>query len=136
MVLTKFDFFLGDTRQDEVADSQRFSEWRVSLAVLGIPFMEVVRVLAAILLIGNVQFAPRSVFLFCVWYILVIFLLFSFDNWHIWRIFFHGRIVSMSKLFWISFRVVATRGADYAHYSTRGWCIKFATGLIIIIGIV
>ena len=65
-VLTKFDFFLGDTRQDEVADSQRFSEWRVSLAVLGIPFMEVVRVLAAILLIGNVQFAPRSVFLSCV----------------------------------------------------------------------
>ena len=58
--------FLGDTRQDEVADSQRFSEWRVSLAVLGIPFMEVVRVLAAILLIGNVQFAPRSVFLSCV----------------------------------------------------------------------
>ena len=53
--------FLGDTRQDEVADSQRFSEWRASLAVLGIPFMDVVRVLAAILLIGNVQFAPRSV---------------------------------------------------------------------------
>ena len=35
----------GDTRQDEVADAQRFADWKSSLSVLGIPFMDVVRVL-------------------------------------------------------------------------------------------
>ena len=48
----------GDTRQDEAADAQRFAEWRSSLAVLGIPLMDVLRVMAAILLAGNVEFAP------------------------------------------------------------------------------
>ena len=51
---------VGDTRQDEVCDAQRFAEWRSSLAVLGIPFMDVVRVLSAILLLGNVEFAPGA----------------------------------------------------------------------------
>lgn len=37
------------------ADAQRFEAWKSALAVLGIPFMDVVRVLAAILLLGNVQ---------------------------------------------------------------------------------
>jgi dachs protein len=50
---------MGDTRQDEVADAQRFLEWKTSLAILGIPFMDVVRVLAAVLLLGNVEFTPR-----------------------------------------------------------------------------
>ena len=50
---------VGDTRQDQASDSQRFSEFRASLGVLGIPFMDVVRVLSAILLLGNVEFAPR-----------------------------------------------------------------------------
>ena len=49
---------VGDTRQDEVSDAQRFADWKASLSVLGIPFMDVVRVLAAILLLGNVEFAP------------------------------------------------------------------------------
>ncbi|CAH1961921.1 unnamed protein product [Acanthoscelides obtectus] len=39
----------GDTRQNVVEDSN-------SLGILGIPFLDVVRVLAAVLLLGNVQF--------------------------------------------------------------------------------
>jgi dachs protein len=50
---------MGDLRQDEAADAERFAEWRANLAVLGIPFMDVVRVLAAILLLGNIDFVPR-----------------------------------------------------------------------------
>jgi dachs protein len=50
---------MGDTRQDELADADRFAEWKASLAILGIPFTDVVRVLTAILLLGNVEFAPR-----------------------------------------------------------------------------
>ena len=49
---------IGDIRQDETEDAKRFEEWRASLAILGIPFMDVVRVLSAILLLGNVVFAP------------------------------------------------------------------------------
>jgi hypothetical protein len=40
---------VGDTRQDEVSDAQRFADWKASLSVLGIPFMDVVRVLVPIL---------------------------------------------------------------------------------------
>jgi len=50
---------MGDTRQDEMEDADRFEQWRSSLAVLGIPFMDVIRVLSAILLLGNVRFTPR-----------------------------------------------------------------------------
>ncbi|XP_046994484.1 myosin-I heavy chain [Schistocerca americana] len=46
----------GDTRQDEVEDAARFQAWKACLGVLGIPFLDVVRVLAAVLLLGNVQF--------------------------------------------------------------------------------
>ncbi len=49
----------GDCRVDEAAEAARFAEWRANLAVLGIPFMDVVRVLAAILLLGNVAFETR-----------------------------------------------------------------------------
>ncbi|KAF5298984.1 hypothetical protein FQA39_LY11616 [Lamprigera yunnana] len=46
----------GDTRQDVTEDSTRFQAWKTCLGVLGIPFLDVVRVLAAVLLLGNVQF--------------------------------------------------------------------------------
>lgn len=49
---------VGDTRQDLEVDAARFSDWRQSLSDLGIPFMDVVRVLSGILLLGNVQFVP------------------------------------------------------------------------------
>ena len=44
---------IGDTRQDETSDAKRFADWKSNLAVLGIPFMDVVRVLSAILLLGK-----------------------------------------------------------------------------------
>ena len=34
----------------------RFEAWKACLGVLGIPFLDVVRVLAAVLLLGNVTF--------------------------------------------------------------------------------
>ncbi|XP_017780333.1 PREDICTED: unconventional myosin-IXa isoform X2 [Nicrophorus vespilloides] len=46
----------GDTRQDMTEDSNRFQAWKTCLGILGIPFLDVVRVLAAVLLLGNVQF--------------------------------------------------------------------------------
>ena len=44
---------IGDTRQDETSDAKRFADWKSNLAILGIPFMDVVRVLSAILLLGK-----------------------------------------------------------------------------------
>ncbi|KAG8184790.1 hypothetical protein JTE90_015472 [Oedothorax gibbosus] len=46
----------GDTTQNETEDAARFEAWKTCLSVLGIPSMDVVRVLAAILLLGNIQF--------------------------------------------------------------------------------
>ncbi|XP_044580374.1 unconventional myosin-IXb isoform X2 [Cotesia glomerata] len=46
----------GDTRQDEAEDAIRFQAWKACLGVLGIPFLDVVRVLAAVLILGNVGF--------------------------------------------------------------------------------
>ncbi|GLV44854.1 dachs [Carabus blaptoides fortunei] len=46
----------GDTRQDMAEDASRFQAWKTCLGILGIPFLDVVRVLAAVLLLGNVQF--------------------------------------------------------------------------------
>lgn len=46
----------GNTKQHETEDSTRFEAWKTCLSVLGIPFMDVVRVLAAVLLLGNIQF--------------------------------------------------------------------------------
>ncbi|CAL4058834.1 unnamed protein product [Meganyctiphanes norvegica] len=46
----------GDIRQDEADDARRFEAWKANLGVLGIPFLEVMRVLAAVLLLGNVTF--------------------------------------------------------------------------------
>lgn len=37
-------------------DATRFEAWKSCLSVLGIPFMDVVRVLAAVLLLGNIKF--------------------------------------------------------------------------------
>lgn len=46
----------GDIRCDEKEDAARFQAWKTCLGILGIPFLDVVRVLAAILLLGNVKF--------------------------------------------------------------------------------
>ncbi|CAG0922262.1 unnamed protein product, partial [Notodromas monacha] len=46
----------GDVSQDKNEDRRRFEAWKTCLGVLGIPFLDVVRVLAAVLLLGNVQF--------------------------------------------------------------------------------
>ncbi|XP_015587851.1 unconventional myosin-IXb isoform X2 [Cephus cinctus] len=46
----------GDTGQDETEDAVRFQAWKACLGVLGIPFLDVVRVLAAVLILGNVGF--------------------------------------------------------------------------------
>ncbi|XP_014228252.2 unconventional myosin-IXb [Trichogramma pretiosum] len=47
----------GDQRQDEAEDAARFQAWKSCLGVLGIPFLDVVRVLAAVLILGNVGFS-------------------------------------------------------------------------------
>ncbi|XP_046866634.1 unconventional myosin-IXa [Drosophila willistoni] len=49
-------YLRGDTGQNEVEDAARFQAWKTCLGILGIPFLDVVRVLAAVLLLGNVQF--------------------------------------------------------------------------------
>ncbi|CAH0390290.1 unnamed protein product, partial [Bemisia tabaci] len=49
----------GDTYQDEAEDAARFLAWKACLGVLGIPFLDVVRVLAAVLLLGNMQFVDK-----------------------------------------------------------------------------
>jgi len=50
----------GDIRVDDEQEGERFREWKSNLAVLGIPFMDVVRVLATILLLGNVEFVEGN----------------------------------------------------------------------------
>ncbi|XP_052754581.1 unconventional myosin-IXAa [Galleria mellonella] len=47
-------------RRPEPEDAARFHAWKTCLGILGIPFLDVVRVLAAVLLLGNVQFADGS----------------------------------------------------------------------------
>lgn len=51
---------VGDIRQDVESDARRFAEWRTALSDLGIPFMDVIRVLSAILILGNMQFQDRE----------------------------------------------------------------------------
>lgn len=51
----------GDIYQDEKEDATRFQAWKACLGILGIPFLDVVRVLAAVLLLGNVQFVDGQV---------------------------------------------------------------------------
>ncbi|XP_023237398.1 unconventional myosin-Va-like isoform X1 [Centruroides sculpturatus] len=50
----------GDTSQNESEDAARFLAWKTCLSILGIPFMDVVRVLAAVLLLGNIQFVDGA----------------------------------------------------------------------------
>ncbi|KAF0301174.1 Myosin-VIIa [Amphibalanus amphitrite] len=50
----------GDLRQNAAEDAARFRAWKSCLGVLGIPFLDVVRVLAAVLLLGNVTFADGA----------------------------------------------------------------------------
>ncbi|XP_053606932.1 unconventional myosin-IXa isoform X2 [Plodia interpunctella] len=47
-------------RRPEPEDATRFHAWKTCLGILGIPFLDVVRVLAAVLLLGNVQFAESA----------------------------------------------------------------------------
>ncbi|XP_017004840.2 unconventional myosin-Ia isoform X2 [Drosophila takahashii] len=49
-------YLRGDLGQNEQEDAVRFQAWKTCLGILGIPFLDVVRVLAAVLLLGNVQF--------------------------------------------------------------------------------
>lgn len=51
----------GDTCQNEQEDAMRFQAWKTCLCILGIPFLDVVRVLSAVLLLGNVQFVDGMV---------------------------------------------------------------------------
>uniref|UniRef100_T1IKQ6 Myosin motor domain-containing protein n=1 Tax=Strigamia maritima TaxID=126957 RepID=T1IKQ6_STRMM len=46
----------GEIVQNKKEDASRFEAWKSCLSVLGIPFSDVVRVLAAVLLLGNIQF--------------------------------------------------------------------------------
>ncbi|XP_046361529.2 unconventional myosin-IXb-like [Haliotis rufescens] len=46
----------GNLQQNVTDDMHRFDVWKSSLSVLGIPVMDILRVLAAILLLGNVEF--------------------------------------------------------------------------------
>ena len=50
----------GDRRQNAAEDAARFQAWKSCLGVLGIPFLDVVRVLAAVLLLGNITFADGA----------------------------------------------------------------------------
>ena len=46
----------GDTRTDEAEERERFNTWKANLVILGIPCMDVLKVMAAILLLGNIKF--------------------------------------------------------------------------------
>ena len=46
----------GNSILDTEEEKERFLEWKINMAVLGIPFLDVVRVLSAVLLLGNVHF--------------------------------------------------------------------------------
>lgn len=65
----------GDINQDENEDNIRFQAWKTCLGILGIPFLDVVRVLAAVLLLGNVQFVDGQVNLYKDFYSLTLELL-------------------------------------------------------------
>ena len=50
----------GDLWSNEAQEIERFDKWKANLVVLGIPFMDVVKVMAAILLLGNVEFVEGN----------------------------------------------------------------------------
>ncbi len=50
----------NELRDDSSTDRQRFLFWKTALTTLGIPFSDVMRLLAAILLLGNVKFEDVS----------------------------------------------------------------------------
>lgn len=54
----------GDTCTNVAEDAARFEAWKSCLSVLGIPFMDVVRIFAAILLLGNVPLSDSGSTLF------------------------------------------------------------------------
>lgn len=79
----------GDINQDENKDNTRFQAWKTCLGILGIPFLDVVRVLAAVLLLGNVQFVDGQVSLIKILYA-------------------YGRVNAMSKYYEIIFITIDT----------------------------
>ncbi|XP_033150594.1 myosin-G heavy chain isoform X4 [Drosophila busckii] len=58
-------YLRGDNSQNELEDAARFQAWKTCLGILGIPFLDVVRVLSAVLLLGNVQFIDTGIELLC-----------------------------------------------------------------------
>lgn len=62
-------YLRGDISQNEQEDAQRFQAWKTCLGILGIPFLDVVRVLAAVLLLGNVQFTDGGVIMIIIQYL-------------------------------------------------------------------
>ena len=50
----------GDTRTDLQQDKERFNTWKSNLVILGIPCMDVLKVMAAILLLGNLKFSEGN----------------------------------------------------------------------------
>lgn len=59
---TSADRYLASShhRRPDPEDAARFHAWKTCLGILGIPFLDVVRVLGAVLLLGNVQFAESA----------------------------------------------------------------------------
>ncbi|CAG9087278.1 unnamed protein product [Plutella xylostella] len=53
-------YLAAPPRRADPDDAARFHAWKTCLAILGIPFLDVVRVLAAVLLLGNVQWAEGA----------------------------------------------------------------------------
>lgn len=64
-------YLRGDISQNEQEDAQRFQAWKTCLGILGIPFLDVVRVLAAVLLLGNVQFTDGGVIMIIIQFLLI-----------------------------------------------------------------
>lgn len=60
--VTSIDRYLASSqhRRPDPEDAARFHAWKTCLGILGIPFLDVVRVLGAVLLLGNVQFAESA----------------------------------------------------------------------------
>ncbi|XP_052069098.1 unconventional myosin-VIIa-like isoform X1 [Mytilus californianus] len=50
----------GNTDFNDMEDKSRFDSWKLCLSVLGIPFSDVMRIFAAVLLLGNVEFVEGT----------------------------------------------------------------------------
>ncbi|XP_003739021.1 unconventional myosin-IXa [Galendromus occidentalis] len=50
----------ADTQCDTQLDAERFRNWKSGVAVLGIPYLDIMKTLAAILLLGNINFVDKD----------------------------------------------------------------------------